>query len=64
LVQSVLGGLTRHAAAIRSGVLSVVGFGLLSAAAFTFTTWAGLVTAGLSCLIIDFAREKPAGPPR
>lgn len=58
MTQSFVGKLARHAASIRSGVLSVAGFGLLTAAAFTYTTWAGLTAAGISCLLLDFTREK------
>lgn len=60
MVQSFVGKLARHAASIRSGVLSIAGFGLLTAAAFTYTTWAGLTAAGVSCLLLDFTREKSA----
>jgi hypothetical protein len=62
LTQSFVGKLARHAGTIRSGVLSVAGFGLLTAAAFTYTTWAGLTAAGISCLLLDFTREKSAEP--
>ena len=56
--QSFLGKLGRYAGNIRSGVLSIAGFGLLTAAAFTFATWSGLVAAGLSCLLLDLTSER------
>lgn len=61
--QSFLGKLGRHVGNIRSGVLSVAGFGLLTAAAFTYTTWSGLVAAGVSCLLLDLTTEKPRQRP-
>lgn len=57
-MDSFVGKLGRHAASIRSGVLSIAGFGLLTAAAFTYTTWAGLTAAGVSCLLLDWSRDR------
>lgn len=63
MTQSFVGKVLRHAGSIRSGVLSVAGFGLLTSAAFTFGTWPGLVAAGVSCLLIDYTRDKSTPDP-
>lgn len=41
-------------AAARTILLSLAGFGLLTAAAWSLATWAGLATAGTSLLIIEY----------
>lgn len=40
----------------RPYALRVAGLGLASSAAFTVATWAGLLAAGLSCLILEAVR--------
>lgn len=40
-------------AQVRTTVLSLAGFGLLTAGAFTFALWAGLIAAGVSCLVLE-----------
>lgn len=39
---------------VRTAALSVAGFGLLTAAAWTVALWAGLAVAGVSVLLIEY----------
>jgi hypothetical protein len=38
----------------RTATLSLTGFGLLTAAAWTITLWAGLAAAGISVLLLEY----------
>lgn len=47
--------------AARSAVLTLTGFGALTASAWTgLGTWAGLAAGGLSCLVVEYLTgEEP-----
>lgn len=45
----------------RVGVLQAAGFGWLSAAAWQFTTAAGMAAVGVSCLLVAWLWETPEG---
>lgn len=61
---SLFGKLGQHlghrAANIRSGVLTMGGLGFLTAGAFDYATWAGMVAVGLSLLAFDWVLGGPA----
>jgi hypothetical protein len=42
----------------RSAVLTVAGFGFLSAAAWSFNMMLGMAAVGVSCLIVDWLVEE------
>jgi hypothetical protein len=51
----------RHRRRLKEGVVAAVAFGLLTAAAFTWHPWSGLVAAGVSVLLVDYAVESADG---
>jgi hypothetical protein len=55
--------LRRHGQRLRYGLVSATALGLLSAAAFEWHLWAGLVSAALSVLLVDFSVDGPRRRP-
>lgn len=54
-----------RAAGIRSGVLTLGGLGLLTAGAFQYALWSGLVVAGIGLFTLDwFFSAERAQPER
>ncbi len=49
--------LQRHGRRLKEGIVAAVACGLPTVAAFGWHTWAGLVAAGISVLVVDAAAD-------